>query len=216
MTGTGPAAIFDRLDPPQGIFHAAVAIASETGLWPAEAQAIAGAVPARHAEFAAGRQAARAALGQMDVPACAIPVGPGRAPVWPSGVVGSISHDAGLAAAIVGPADRWQGLGLDIARRVPIDAQTAAVILRPDDPETDPLATFSAKEAAFKAQFPATETWLSYDAAQFDPAGGVVRFADMGETKALPKRWRDAELPIYQLKLNDWIVTVCAIGAKAL
>ena len=45
--------------------------------------------------------AARAALTALGHQACAIPVGERRAPDWPRGVVGTITHDKGAALAAV-------------------------------------------------------------------------------------------------------------------
>src|SRR5277367_2552834 len=61
------------------------------------------AVRARRTEFLAGRACARSALrkladGRADD---AIPIGPDRAPVWPAGIVGAITHAHGFAAAAV-------------------------------------------------------------------------------------------------------------------
>ena len=83
------------LGPDAGVGYAA--IEGTHGLLPEEAPAIARAIPKRQAEFAAGRRAARAALTTLGHPAQAIPVGDRRAPIWPQGTVGAITHDQGHA-----------------------------------------------------------------------------------------------------------------------
>lgn len=130
-------------------------------LWPGEEAAVRDASVARLAEFAAGRHASRLALGRLGWPACALPSLPHRAPAWPPGVVGSITHAGGVAAAAVGLAADWAGIGVDLEPAGAVEAALAPEVLRPD--EADALgalpgafpggltAAFCAKEAAFKA-----------------------------------------------------------------
>lgn len=110
------------------------------------------AVPKRQAEFSAGRAAARAALQRPDQP---LPIGPDRAPIWPDGRTGSITHCTGLCLAIVGRTADYQGIGLDAEPEVAMDAGLWDQILHPDEVARDgldALAHFVAKEAAYKAQ----------------------------------------------------------------
>ena len=72
----------------------------ETTLYPEEAMAIERAVDKRRAEFTRGRACAREALSELGVPPQPIPVGTHRQPVWPLGVVGSITHCKGLVVAV--------------------------------------------------------------------------------------------------------------------
>lgn len=111
------------------------------------------AVPKRQAEFSAGRAAARAALRRPDQP---LPIGPDRAPIWPEGSTGSITHCAGLCLAIVGRTAAFQGIGLDAEPEVAMDDALWDQILHPEEVARDgldALAHFVAKEAAYKAQF---------------------------------------------------------------
>ena len=71
-------------------------------LLPPEAQAIDHAVPKRRREFTAGRTAARRACARLGVWAGALPVAADRTPVWPEGVVGSISHSDLSCAVLAG------------------------------------------------------------------------------------------------------------------
>ncbi|MND53723.1 4'-phosphopantetheinyl transferase Npt [compost metagenome] len=124
-------------------------------------------VAKRQAEFLAGRLCARAALldltGRPDVPA----LGEDRAPVWPAGVVGSISHSHGLASALVADGRQWRGLGLDLeepltadrALRLAEEILTEAELQRLQDLSPEQQAeritlTFSIKESLFKALYP--------------------------------------------------------------
>src|SRR5262245_27478480 len=71
------------------------------------------AVAKRQAEFACGRRCARRALAMLGIENFPLVPGPHRAPLWPSGVVGSITHCTDLCAAVVARAGRIQSLGLD-------------------------------------------------------------------------------------------------------
>lgn len=123
-------------------------------------------VAKRQAEYLAGRLCARQALlrltGVPGVPA----VGEDRAPQWPAGVVGSITHGDGWAAALVGQADTWRGLGLDTELLIPAEraGRLAEQILTPAELRRLPgtpgeqawltSLTFSFKESLFKALYP--------------------------------------------------------------
>ncbi|HYE71272.1 MAG TPA: 4'-phosphopantetheinyl transferase superfamily protein [Aquabacterium sp.] len=71
------------------------------------------AVAHRRAEFVAGRWCAHEALKAAALPAVGLPTGPLGAPCWPSGAIGSITHDAGHCVAIAGPAAGVSGVGID-------------------------------------------------------------------------------------------------------
>lgn len=127
-----------------------------------EGQAIARAVPDRRTEFAAGRSVAREALAKLGQNAVSIPIGPGRAPIWPAGIVGSISHGAGIAVALVASSDRMLAVGIDIEPNLPLPDDVMETVLRPDEQDVmgRARAVFCAKEATYKALFPISgEIW---------------------------------------------------------
>ncbi|GAB1268690.1 4'-phosphopantetheinyl transferase [Aurantivibrio infirmus] len=71
------------------------------------------AVPKRKAEYIAGRYCARKSLGAINISDQAVGTSEERAPVWPEGVVGSITHSAGFASAVVAKAEEIRGIGID-------------------------------------------------------------------------------------------------------
>lgn len=76
----------------------------------------------RRIEFLAGRRCASAALQAVGCAAvAALPIGPRRAPLWPAGFTGSISHGGGLAIAVAAPLDAVSALGIDIQPELPPD-----------------------------------------------------------------------------------------------
>ena len=142
---------------------------------PSEALAVQGAVPRRLAEFHAGRAAARAAMVALSFPPRPVPMGPDRAPVWPVGLTGSISHSATACVAALGFAQDWVGIGVDIEEDSPLAPMLVAEICTRTERVwlgTQPEAArglmakliFSAKEATYKAQYPLTGKLFGFDA----------------------------------------------------
>lgn len=161
-------------------------ITGETAVLPQEAAGLARATDARRAEFAAGRRAAHSAMRALGLPERPVPMAIDRAPVWPPGLCGSISHAKGLALAAVAQGAQIAGIGIDIEPAEALAADLAAVILSPaeaaalPDP-TDRRAGFAAKEALFKALYPGVGTVFGFDAVRLVPAaGGFV--AELTET----------------------------------
>ncbi len=143
-------------------------------LWPGEAEAVARAVPARRAEFAAGRASARAALAALGLPPAALPRTPPGPPLWPSGVTGSLSHGGGHVLAAVGRlGPGLRALGLDLEPFAPLSPDLAREVCGPGEDEARALEVFGAKEAAFKAQFALTGRLLDLRAlcVAFHPGG---------------------------------------------
>ena len=119
----------------------------------------------RISEFTAGRSAARDALADCGVLQAVLPQSKGGPPVWPAGFTGSISHARGWALAVCGPTAAVGGLGVDLELLQP-DLELSTVATRAEIAQTtDNLAgrLFSAKEAAYKAQYPLTGRMLDFD-----------------------------------------------------
>ncbi|MEX0836688.1 MAG: 4'-phosphopantetheinyl transferase superfamily protein, partial [Gemmatimonadota bacterium] len=151
----------------------------ESELGPREAEAIARAVPKRRTEFARGRACAREALrragcgveASVGAPDSSgfveIPVGASRAPVWPEGFTGSITHCDGFVAAVVARTGVLRGIGLDAEPDRPLPDGVAAQVLTPEEQASPPdslhdIVRFSAKESIHKAVFPLTGVWLDF------------------------------------------------------
>jgi 4'-phosphopantetheinyl transferase EntD len=162
----------DRLGGDAGVGYAL--LSGSEGLFPEETAAVARAIPMRQAEFAAGRRAARNALAQLGHPACAIPVGDHRAPIWPEGMIGTITHDKDLALAAVLPRERTFGIGIDLTEAAPLPGETRHEILphalEASLTDLEARAGFSAKESLFKALFPHIGTYFGFDTACVTPA----------------------------------------------
>lgn len=147
----------------------------------------------RQAEFIAGRLCARSVLGLQRVPEVPIAIGTHREPLWPEGLIGSITHNGQYAAAIACPSSELMGIGIDIETIIKDDAQQAMVDLVVSAEEAGYLnltagglsfnclltLVFSAKESFFKAAFSQVREYFDFDAVkvvEIDAVRRVMRF----------------------------------------
>ena len=150
-------------------------------LHPQEEELVAQAAPKRRRDFALGRACARAALSDLGQPDAVIGQGENGAPLWPAGVVGSITHTKGYAAALVAKVQQARGLGIDAERVGGVtqnlwprlfDADECGRLTMLDDTQQQIFATlfFSAKEAVYKAS--GTAAALPFRAIRIMPEEG--------------------------------------------
>ncbi|MFI7210020.1 4'-phosphopantetheinyl transferase [Micromonospora maritima] len=153
--------------------------------YPGEEDLVARAVDGRRREFVTARRCAREALARLGYAPAPIRPGPRREPLWPAGVVGSITHCAGYRAAAVAPGVTLAGLGIDAEPHEPLPDGVAGAVTAAGEPEhlgglrlAHPTVhwdrlLFSAKESVYKAWYPLTGRWLGFEDAELtiDPAG---------------------------------------------
>lgn len=166
--------MLERILPP------AAAVVATTGerhvdLFPEEEAVVGGAVEKRRREFVTARACAREALLQLGMSPRPIPSGARGEPVWPAGVVGSITHCAGYRACAVAPASELLTIGVDAEVDEPLPAGVIADVARPEERAWIEEVTvaapginwdrllFSIKESIYKAWFPLTRTWLGFE-----------------------------------------------------
>lgn len=127
---------------------------------PGEEIHVAGSADKRRRDFALGRVCARAALAELGHGDAVIAKGDDGAPLWPEGIVGSITHTKGYAAAVVGRRCDFAGLGIDAEQAAGVTRDlwprlfTAAEQERLQaqaDPRLAATIFFTAKEACYKA-----------------------------------------------------------------
>lgn len=85
-----------------------------------EAAHISRAVASLRADFAAARNCARTALAELGFERGPMVPGGRGAPDWPEGVVGSLTHAAGLRAAAVAHRADIASLGIDVEAAAPL------------------------------------------------------------------------------------------------
>lgn len=162
------------------ILPAPAAVVTTTGdlearLFPEEVEALGRPVEKRRREFVTARACARRALGELGLPEQAVPSGPKGEPVWPAGVVGSITHCAGYRACALGRMEDLVTIGVDAEVDEPLpDGLLPDVALPEERRQLHALATveprvnwdrllFSIKESVYKAWFPLARQWLGFE-----------------------------------------------------
>src|ERR1700724_4150321 len=128
----------------------------------------------RQREFLAGRWCAEEALQRLGAGSTHVAMAEDRAPIWPDGVVGSITHTGNFAAAAVAWAADIAGLGIDSEQIIdPTAAHDIADICMVDEAGLFKAVhgrsfcefctlVFSAKESVFKCLFPLTRKFLEF------------------------------------------------------
>jgi 4'-phosphopantetheinyl transferase EntD len=151
----------------------------------AEAMYVGRAVPKRVQEFAAGRLCARRALAEFGFVDHPVRVAEDRQPMWPDGMVGSITHTTGFCAAVVARRPAATALGLDsevvgsvnaeIWHKICVPLESAWVESLPAPQRAAAITLiFSAKEAFYKCQYPAVRQHLNFHDARVEaPAWGA-------------------------------------------
>ncbi|MDC8758061.1 4'-phosphopantetheinyl transferase family protein [Janthinobacterium fluminis] len=189
--------------------------------------ALAGAVLKRQVEFAAGRWCAARALrrsGYRGPPA--IGVGAQRAPCWPAGYLGSISHSKGWAVAITAASDTLSGVGIDLehcmddrtARSVGAHIGNAAEMAVGAAAglafETWTTLLFSAKESLFKALYPSVGRYFHFPDAAAESLDREGRVLHLRLTTTLtPRHHAGARYAIDFALGRQRLVTRCLVAA---
>ena len=147
----------------------------EAGSWAVE----------RQREFAAARACARRALRRLGLAPCPLVPHADRAPRWPDGIAGSITHTRELCLVAIARRGRGASLGVDVERVTAAGADIEALVCTPAERrwlnaqpaaqrERNVRLLFSAKEAFYKCQYPLTRTFLDFQEVELgiDVGGG--------------------------------------------
>jgi len=178
----------------------------------------------RQGDFAAGRACAHQAMAELGHSRSPVLIGKSRAPVWPSGLTGSITHTTNLAIAVVSETTSTpHGIGVDAEMIGRVDAEIEAIVL--DETERKALdgfapvaravaatSIFAAKEAFYKAQWLHTSSWVGFQdvTASVDDYGIVLEAKSDLEALSLivwPVRAQSVE--------RDGIVIVGCVAYRA-
>ena len=142
-------------------------------LYPEEEAYMTNAVSKRRREFTAGRLCARRALVRFGIKNFPILVGTNREPIWPTGIVGSISHTERYCGIAVAKKNQTESLGLDIEcigklskdcwRQIFTRHELSWIDSRsPDRKQEYATLIFSAKECLYKCQYTISKRWLDF------------------------------------------------------
>lgn len=127
----------------------------------------------RAREFASGRAAARDAMRGFGLGERSIPMGQDRAPVWPEGMTGSITHDDRACVAIAASLDSYRALGADLEPDIDFPEELVTEICTRKEQlwlRQQPFSArgryarmiFSAKECTYKCQYVLTGEMLEF------------------------------------------------------
>lgn len=159
-------------------------------LLPDEERALGRVCAGRRSDFAAARSCARRVFSSFGLPPLPVLPDADGAPQWPAGLVGSVTHCVGYAAAAVARSQEFLSVGIDaepvralpegVLAKISDAAERAALArlrgrgksaARPESAQWE-CVLFSAKESVYKAWFPLTRAWLGFHDAHvsIDPA----------------------------------------------
>jgi 4'-phosphopantetheinyl transferase EntD len=154
-------------------------------LFAEERAALGQAVAKRRREFVTARACARKALALLGLPPSPIATGARGQPLWPAGVVGSLTHCTGFRACALARSTDLAGVGIDAEPHAPLPEGVLGEIARVEErPALVELARaapavhwdrllFCAKESVYKVWFPLAGCWLGFEDATLtvDPVG---------------------------------------------
>ena len=161
---------------PAGVLigHRRIAAGDEHALLRAEATPFARCALKVRRQSGTARIVARRLLGALGAPVVALPRSASGAPVWPSGIVGSIAHDDEVAVATVARSGCLRSLGIDVEPAEPLPrglvpiVATATERARYNTAVLESRILFCAKEAVFKALHPLCGLFLDFHDIEID------------------------------------------------
>jgi 4'-phosphopantetheinyl transferase EntD len=200
-----------------------------TELFESERAVIARAVDQRRREFTAARACARQALTRLGRPRTPLRSG-GRnePPLWPEGVVGSITHCDGYCACAVGLSTEFAAIGIDAEPNRELSPEVLAAIAHPREQRWvidlgqriptihwDHLL-FSAKEAAYKAWYPLTRRKLTFTDAlvELGPSPGTFSAQLLGRAVGHSSGWSTVLTGRWTV-VEGLLLTAVALGSPA-
>lgn len=171
-------------------------------------------------DFSTGRFCARKAMEHIGYETCEILMSTDKQPIWPDGLVGSISHTSALTGAIVGLSSQIKAIGLDIENIGKINkdmwrllyTENEQVFLNSVPPEVLTFYTtlfFSCKESFYKMQHPITKTYLDFievEISRLDAQFTIKVLKQFPEKYLLP-----TTTLLHQQQENNQIITWCYI-----
>ncbi|MCG7562694.1 4'-phosphopantetheinyl transferase superfamily protein [Pseudoalteromonas sp. McH1-42] len=182
------------------------------------------AVAKRKAEYLAGRHCASQALKALGRPHTIVASADSRAPIWPEGIQGTITHTQELAMAMVSDDPLVLGLGIDLERKMS-DKQEQELqkqILAKEEQtafeqlsqvQASPLTLiFSAKESIFKALYPVVQRFFGFEAACLNDFSHNQLHLTLTETlhETLPQ---GTQISVYYQLNDELVLTECCLRA---
>ena len=160
------------------------------------------AVTKRKSEFFAGRFSAKRLLAMIGAESTEVGMSPNRSPLWPSNVVGSITHTNKIAICSAGLLDNYVAIGIDaedflrkdtaeeiVHNIVSIQELERLLVVSSSMPEALTLA-FSAKESLFKALNPTTKEFFDFADVELTFVDVENRIFELRLLRSLAQFWQ--------------------------
>lgn len=182
------------------------------------------AVPKRRAEYLASRLCVRDALTHFGFTDFVLANDADRAPIWPEGITGSLSHTRTCISLLLAKSSAGKLLGVDCEeimqpaaavemRDMIINEREAAVLQASSLPFATALtAAFSLKESLYKALFPVFRQFMNFDEAEITACETNMAGVTLRLTRALSPEFAVGRLftgsvMLQEKQLTSWIVT---------
>jgi 4'-phosphopantetheinyl transferase EntD len=160
--------------------HRLIRDGDELALLPDEMPAFSASVIKVRRASGAARIVARELLSRFGQAPRAIPKSMAGVPLWPDGIVGSLTHDAEIAVAAMARRHQFLSVGVDVEPAEPLAMDLLGIVATPKERLTiqdDPLRArllFSVKEAVYKAVYPLDRTFLDHHDVEVSLSAGTA------------------------------------------
>lgn len=160
--------------------HRLITDGDEMALLPEELDAFVGSVIKVRRASGAARMLARTLLPQLGQQHQVIAKSASGAPIWPSGIVGSLAHDSEVAVAAMARRRDFSSVGIDVEPAEVLDPGLLAMVAtvrereRIDDDPCRGRLLFCVKEAIYKAAFPLDGAFLDHHDVEVNFAAGTA------------------------------------------
>ena len=179
----------------------------------------------RRAGFLAGRFCAKNALFLLGTSNTSILIGEQRNPIWPDGIIGSISHSADTAVSVVAEQKNLLGIGIDVEAVVGSNIESIKHMFATKtelelihstccNAEESLTALFSSKESFFKAAFPSMNRYIDFDSIVLVNIDSTKQVFDFDVVRDLSPRLKAGTRvqAMYRKIHNQQIATLVVIG----
>lgn len=167
-------------------------------------------------DFTRGRACAHRCMTELGLENVSLLAGEKREPLWPPGVIGSITHTTGFAAAVAARGNEIEALGIDCEVVDSVGADLWERICTPGErgrleqlPEAQArqqaALIFAAKEAFYKCQFPKSYEWVGFEDVSIEASAGFFKIVPQVHLPVTAD-WVATLTGRYQFR-GPWVVT---------
>lgn len=156
------------------IGHRLISPGDEFALMPEEIVGFVSTVAKVRRSSGAARIVARELISRAGYGRRAVPKARSGAPIWPSGIVGSLAHDSHVAVAAVAPDREFSNIGIDVEPAEALPADLLKIIATPSEQSSlnaylyGGRLLFAAKEAVHKAVAALDRIFLDHQDVEVD------------------------------------------------